>query len=158
MGRGTTIRTLPTGGSSEGLRRRRARASLPKFADLDITTRPHAKAPHGRSEGRAHTETPFGLTAQRVTVCTTYTKRMTQALSFRADESLAEELDAAAAAAGVPRSDLLNQAVREFLYRLRCERDAERYALHPLTAAETAAWPDEAWPDDHTDWTEVFGQ
>jgi hypothetical protein len=42
-------------------------------------------------------------------------------------------------------------------------RDAERYALHPLTAAETAAWPneawpDEAWPDDDTDWTEVFGQ
>ena len=62
------------------------------------------------------------------------------------------------AAAGVPRSDLLNQAVREFLYRLRCERDAERYALHPLTAAETAAWPNEAWPDDDTDWTEVFSQ
>ena len=87
-----------------------------------------------------------------------YTDRMTQALSFRADASLAEELDAAAAAAGVPRSDLLNQAVREFLYRLRCERDAERYALHPLTAAETAAWPNEAWPDEDTDWAEVFSQ
>ncbi len=87
-----------------------------------------------------------------------YTDRMTQALSFRADAALAEELDAAAAAAGVPRSDLLNQAVREFLYRLRCERDAERYALHPLTAAETATWPTEAWPDDDTDWTKVFGQ
>ena len=83
---------------------------------------------------------------------------MTQALSFRADASLAEELAAAAAAAGVPRSDLLNQAVREFLYRLRCERDADRYALHPLTTAETATWPNESWPDDDTDWTEVFGQ
>ena len=83
---------------------------------------------------------------------------MTQALSFRADVSLAEELDAAAAEAGVPRSDLLNRAVREFLYRLRCERDAERYALHPLTATETAAWPNEAWPDEDTDWTEVFSQ
>ena len=83
---------------------------------------------------------------------------MTQALSFRADASLAKELDAAAAEAGVSRSDLLNQAVREFLYRLRCERDAERYALHPLTTAETAAWPNEAWPDEDTDWTEVFSQ
>lgn len=85
-----------------------------------------------------------------------HTDRMTQALSFRADASLAEELDAAAA--GVPRSDLLNQAVREFLYRRRCERDAERYRLHPLTAAETAAWPNEAWPDKDTDWAEVFSQ
>ena len=91
-------------------------------------------------------------------VCQTYTDRMTQTLSFRAEPSLAEELDAAAAEAGVARSDLLNQAVRQFLYRLRCERDAERYALHPLTAAETAAWPNEAWPDDDTDWTEVFGK
>ena len=83
---------------------------------------------------------------------------MTQALSFRADASLAEELDAAAAEAGVSRSDLLNQAVREFLYRLRCERDAERYAIRPLTAAETAAWPNEAWPDEDTDWAEMFSQ
>ena len=71
---------------------------------------------------------------------------MTQTLSFRAEPSLAEELDAAATEAGVPRSDLRNQAVREFLYRLRCERDAERYALHPPSSAETAAWPNEAWP------------
>ncbi|MGE0729369.1 MAG: ribbon-helix-helix protein, CopG family [Acidimicrobiia bacterium] len=83
---------------------------------------------------------------------------MTTTLSFRADPALAEELDAAAAEAGVPRSDLLNRAVREFLYRRRCERDAERYAAQPLTPAETAVWPNEAWPDDDTDWTEVFGQ
>ena len=99
--------------------------------------------------------TSFGPTTL---ACVAYTDRMTQTLSFRAETSLAEELDAAAVEAGVPRSDLLNQAVREFLYRLRCERDAERYALHPLTAAETAAWPNEAWPDDDTDWTEVFSQ
>lgn len=83
---------------------------------------------------------------------------MTQTLSFRAEARLAEELDAAASEAGVPRSDLLNQAVREFLYRLRCERDAARYAMHPLTAAETSTWPNELWPDDDTDWTEVFAQ
>jgi predicted transcriptional regulator len=83
---------------------------------------------------------------------------MTQTLSFRAEPSLADELDAAAAEAGVPRSDLLNRAVREFLYRLRCERDAERYALQPLTRAESEAWPNAAWADDDTDWTKVFGQ
>lgn len=91
-------------------------------------------------------------------VCDWYADRMTQTLSFRADASLAKELDAAAAEAGVPRSDLLNRAAREFLYRLRCERDAERYSLQPLTTAEAAAWPNEAWPDDDTDWTEVFGE
>lgn len=87
-----------------------------------------------------------------------YTVRMTHPLSFRADAALAKELDAAAAAAGVPRSDLLNQALRELLYRLRCERDADKYAQQPLTPAEAAAWPNEAWPDDDTDWTEVFGE
>jgi metal-responsive CopG/Arc/MetJ family transcriptional regulator len=76
---------------------------------------------------------------------------MEQRLSFRAEESVARELDAAAVEAGVPRSDLLNRAVREFLYRLRCERDAERYAASPLTAAETVAWPNEAWPEDQCD-------
>jgi hypothetical protein len=108
--------------------------------------------------GRAHRSHRNRVDRSTDLVCKKYTDRMTQALSFRADPSLAEELDAAAAEAGVSRSDLLNQAVREFLYRLRCERDAERYALHPLTAAETAAWPNEAWPDEDTDWTEVFSQ
>lgn len=85
-----------------------------------------------------------------------YTFRMTQTLSFRADNSLAEELDFAAAEAGVPRSALLNRALRELLYRLRCERDAEKYALNPLDASEIATWPNEAWPDDNTNWNEVF--
>jgi multiple sugar transport system substrate-binding protein len=38
------------------------------------------------------------------------------------------------------------------------DRDAMRYALQPLTAVESAAWPNEAWPDDDSDWSEVFGQ
>ena len=83
---------------------------------------------------------------------------MTLTLSFRADESLAAELDAVAAEAGVARSELLNRAVRELLYRIRCERDAERYAAQPLSGAESSSWPAEAWPDDDTDWSEVFGR
>jgi metal-responsive CopG/Arc/MetJ family transcriptional regulator len=81
---------------------------------------------------------------------------MTITLSFRAEAALASELDAAATEAGVARSDLLNQALRDLLYRLRCERDAERYAVQQLTPSETAVWPNEAWPDDDTDWSEVF--
>lgn len=83
---------------------------------------------------------------------------MTLTLSFRADARLAAELDEAAAAAGVARSDLLNQALRELLYRLRCERDAAKYVEQPLTSAESAVWPNEAWPDEDTDWSEVFGE
>jgi metal-responsive CopG/Arc/MetJ family transcriptional regulator len=84
---------------------------------------------------------------------------MTTTLSFRAEEQLAAALDAEAARAGVARSDLLNRAVRELLYRIRCERDAEVYARLPLTEDEVAAWGSEAWADDDTatDWSEVFG-
>lgn len=61
------------------------------------------------------------------------------------------------------RSDLLDRAARERLYRLRCERDAERHALHPLSTAETTPWPNETWrnetwPDDDIDWEDVFDQ
>jgi predicted transcriptional regulator len=84
---------------------------------------------------------------------------MTTMLSFRADEPLAAALDAEAARAGVGRSELLNRALRELLYRLRCERDAEIYAKQPLTRSETGSWATETWTDDDdgTDWAEVFG-
>lgn len=84
---------------------------------------------------------------------------MTTMLSFRTEEPLAAALDAEAARAGVGRSELLNQALRELLYRLRCERDAEVYAKQPLTSVETTGWATEAWVDDEagTDWAEVFG-
>jgi predicted transcriptional regulator len=84
---------------------------------------------------------------------------MTTTLSFRAEERLAAALDAEAARSGLARSDLLNRAVREMLYRLQCERDAEIYARMPLTEDEVAVWASEAWAEDDTatDWSEVFG-
>ena len=84
---------------------------------------------------------------------------MTTMLSFRADAQLAAALDAEVAQSGLARSDLLNRALRELLYRLRCERDAEIYARMPMTADEVAAWGSEAWAEDDTatDWSEVFG-
>ena len=83
---------------------------------------------------------------------------MTTTLSFRAEEQLAAALDAEAARSGVARSDLLNRAVREMLYRLQCERDAEVYARMPLTEDEIVTWGSEAWPTDDaaTNWSEVF--
>ena len=61
---------------------------------------------------------------------------------------------------GSTRSELLNRALRELLYRLRCERDAEVYARVPLTDAEATVWGSEMWADDEagTDWSEVFGE
>ena len=83
---------------------------------------------------------------------------MTTMLSFRADERLAAALDAETARSGRARSELLNQALRDLLYRVRCERDAEAYVRQPQTVEELAPWSTEAWPDDDTDWAEVFGE
>ena len=85
---------------------------------------------------------------------------MTTMLSFRADEELVTALDAETTRLGLARSELLTRAVRELLYRMRCERDAEIYARVPLTPDETAGWASEAWAEDEprTDWSEVFGE
>jgi Arc/MetJ-type ribon-helix-helix transcriptional regulator len=85
---------------------------------------------------------------------------MTTMLSFRADEQLAAALDAEVKRSGLARSELLNQALRDLLYRMQCERDAEIYSRTPLTREETAGWASEAWLDDApgTDWSEVFSR
>ena len=85
---------------------------------------------------------------------------MTTMLSFRADDELVTALDAETTRLGLARSELLTRAVRELLYRLRCERDAEIYARVPLTADEMAGWASETWAEDDpgTDWSEVFGE
>jgi predicted transcriptional regulator len=74
-------------------------------------------------------------------------------LSFRAEEALAEELDRAARASGTTRSALLNRALREMLYRLACERDAEAYDRQPLRLDELVPTTSQAWPKaDHEAW------
>jgi len=79
-------------------------------------------------------------------------------VSFRADDATIAALEAEAERAGASKSELLLRAVREFLYRLACERDADLYGRAPLTESETELWLAEAWVDDApgTDWNEVF--
>jgi hypothetical protein len=80
-------------------------------------------------------------------------------LSFRADDATAEALEREAARAGRSKSDLLSEALRDYLYKLACERDAAVYDEQPLSDDETTPWSNEAWAADEpgTDWDEVFG-
>lgn len=74
-------------------------------------------------------------------------------LSFRADDALAARLDRVARETGSSRSELLNRALRELLYRLACERDAEIYEREPLTADELVAPSAQVWPgSDDAPW------
>ena len=84
---------------------------------------------------------------------------MTRTLSFRADEALASALDREADRQCAARSDLLNRAVREFLYRAECERDADRYDELSLTPSEAGNQHETGWLGDapDTDWDQVFG-
>ena len=62
---------------------------------------------------------------------------MTLTLSFRAEENLARALDREADRMGVSRTEILNQALYAYLYRLACERDAALYDAHPQDPGET---------------------
>ena len=85
---------------------------------------------------------------------------MSKTISFRCDDSTVQELAIEVKRSGSTKSDLLSQAVRELLYRRACERDAEAYASTPVTAEESAGWPDERWIEDApgTDWSKIFGR
>ena len=80
-------------------------------------------------------------------------------LSFRADDALVQALEREAARVGRSRSDLLSDALRDFLYRSACERDAAIYDEHPLSDDDAGSWPAESWVEDRsgTNWDEVFG-
>lgn len=83
---------------------------------------------------------------------------MTTTVSFRADDRVVHALDAEATRSGTTKSELLVQAVKELLYRLACERDAQTYGRLPLTPEETTGWSNEQWIQDEpgTDWSKVF--
>lgn len=74
-------------------------------------------------------------------------------LSFRVSEERASEVVEWARRLGVDRSDLLREALRRYIVRLRSEADAETWQKIPPTAdetsfAEVAEWgPAEDWSD-----------
>lgn len=64
-----------------------------------------------------------------------YTERMAQ-VAVRLPERLVDEIDQAAARSQSTRSDVIRDALEQYLYRLACERDAAMYAQQPLTDSE----------------------
>ncbi len=80
-------------------------------------------------------------------------------LSFRVDETEAEEAQTWADRLGVDRSELLRVALRRHLQRLASEVEARIWEQHPLdegeqSLAEIADWgPAEDW----SDWFDATG-
>ena len=74
-------------------------------------------------------------------------------LSFRVDDRDAYEVRRWAEELGIDRSELLREALRRHIDRLRSEGDAERWNAQPLddgerTIADIAEWgPAEDWSD-----------
>ncbi len=66
-------------------------------------------------------------------------------LSFRVEETAAEEAQLWAERLGVDRSELLRDALRRHLLRLASEIDAETWRHTPLTADERALTAIEDW-------------
>lgn len=67
-------------------------------------------------------------------------------LAVRVPNEIVSELDALVPQVHATRAEAVRVAVETYLYRLACERDAERYADEPLDGAELALADDpEAW-------------
>ncbi|MCB9372552.1 MAG: ribbon-helix-helix protein, CopG family [Microthrixaceae bacterium] len=71
---------------------------------------------------------------------------MTTPVTLRVPDELLTQLDALVPEVHPSRSEGLRRALELYLYRVACERDAERYAGQPLSEAEIAVG------DDVRDW------
>ncbi|MDQ3354788.1 MAG: hypothetical protein M3507_10000 [Actinomycetota bacterium] len=63
-------------------------------------------------------------------------------LAIRISGSLVAELDALVPDVHPTRAEAVRVAVTSYLYRLACERDAQRYAKSPLTDEELSLTDD----------------
>lgn len=83
---------------------------------------------------------------------------MTVTLSFRAESALSDALEAESKRSGSTKSELLVIAVKELLYRLACERDADAYDRLTVTETEIVNQPSGTWLEDApgTNWDEMF--
>ena len=75
-----------------------------------------------------------------------YTDCMTTPVTLRVPDDLLAELDALVPSVHPSRSEALRRALELYLYRVACERDAERYSAVPLTDTDVAVG------DDLRDW------
>lgn len=67
-------------------------------------------------------------------------------LAIRVSNELVTALDALVPQVHATRAEAVRAAVETYLYRLACERDAQRYADEPLADAELALADDpEVW-------------
>jgi hypothetical protein len=80
-------------------------------------------------------------------------------LSFRVEDTEAADAQRWAERLGVDRSELLRQALRRHLDRLRSEDDAERWVALPLDAGERALAEVADWgpAEDWSDWADAAG-
>lgn len=71
---------------------------------------------------------------------------MTTQIAVRLPDELIRQLDLLVPRPHASRSDVVRRSIELYLYRLACERDAERYAQRPLTDDELALADDpQAW-------------
>ncbi len=92
-------------------------------------------------------------------VCHTgYDQRMTM-LSFRVGDKQAAAAQRWAERLGIDRSELLRDALRRHLVRLRAEDEIEAWADTPLTADESAFGDIADWgpAEDWSDWADAAG-
>ena len=80
-------------------------------------------------------------------------------LSFRVDETEAEEAQTWADRLGVDRSELLREALRRHLHRLASEMEARIWEEYPLDEGEQSLAEIEDWgpAEDWSDWLDATG-
>ncbi|MGH9272705.1 MAG: ribbon-helix-helix domain-containing protein [Ilumatobacteraceae bacterium] len=75
-----------------------------------------------------------------------YADRMTTQIAVRLPDELVEKLDSLVGAPHESRSEAIRRAIELYVYRMACERDAQRYEELPLTDAELVFADDpDAW-------------
>jgi len=78
-------------------------------------------------------------------------------LSFRVEDSAAARADEWAARLGIDRSELMREALRQYLDHLAAALDAERYEAKPLTDDEQSFGQIADWgpAEDWADWADA---
>lgn len=79
--------------------------------------------------------------------------------SFRVEEAEAEEATRWAQRLGIDRSELLREALHQYLVRLRAEDDVEAWLKMPMTGDEQSLAEISDWgpAEDWTDWLDATG-